>query len=323
MKINGITISEDKLAKMSNIISKESLRDMYVFQGMSDIEIADRVGLTQSWVNKLRKVYGLKTDERYQLRRNPLRHISLSERQKEILYGSLLGDSCIAVQNSGTGYWSCRHSVSQEGYLLKVAEEMKPFVAKVYYGERAFEKGGELFSYVDARSFALPQFTAFRNELYPEGKKRATKTWLEKLTPAGLAYWYMDDGSTTGYGFDITTYDPLFKDPEVKDILRDILKLSVSVRWSGDEGKIHVLKESHVTAWEYIESEIVPCLSHKVPFRFRSKDNQQPSQDGNVLEGSTTGGSLNSTEYGDNTRFEEVIFQGTPGIGQKPNGDTV
>jgi hypothetical protein len=66
--------------------------------------------------------------------------VELSERQKEFLYGSLLGDSCIAVQSSGTGYWVCRHSTKQEGYLLKIAGIMSPFVAKVFYGTRAFEK---------------------------------------------------------------------------------------------------------------------------------------------------------------------------------------
>lgn len=163
---------------------------MYVLCGMSDTEIADTVGLSVNWVNKLRRFYGIKTDSRYQLRRNPLRHLSLSERQKEFLYGSLLGDSCIAVQKSGTGYWSCRHSLSQEGYLL-------------------------------------------------------------------------------------------------------------------------------------IESELVSCLSHKIPFRYRSRDNQQPSLDGNVLEGSTTGGSLRSSEYGDNTRLEKAISLGTPGTGFISSGDTV
>ena len=42
------------------------------------------------------------------------------------------------------------------------------------------------------------------------------------------------------------------------------------------------------------------------------QDNQQPSLNGNVQEGSTTGGSLTSSEYGDNTRLERVISQGTP-----------
>lgn len=311
MRINGITISEDKLAALTTVLSEEVLRVEYELNGKSDVEIATEYGISVNWVNKLRRVYNIKTDEHYQLRRNELRIVPLSDRQKEFLFGSLFGDSCIAVQSSGTGYWICRHGIRQEGYLLKKAEIMKPFTAKVFYGERAFAKGQELFPYVDARSFALPQFTTYRNMFYPNGVKQLSADLLSKLTPAGFAFWFMDDGSTNGYGFNITTYDSFFKTTQAVEIFRDVLNLQVSITWENDgEGNIHVLKNSHDTAWEYIRSEMVDALAHKIPFRYQ--DNQQPSLDGNVKEGSTTGESLNSKEYGDNARLGEVIHQGTP-----------
>jgi hypothetical protein len=314
MVINNVMISEEKLADLINKLPEYALREEYEVSGLSGIEIAKKYGLTERLVCSLRQIYGIATDQKYQLRRNNLRHLPLSEYQNNVLFGSLFGDSCIAVQSSGTGFWFCTHCLKQEEYLLKLAQIFSPFVAKVYYGERPFEKGGKVFPYVRARSFALPQFTEYRKLFYPEGKKELRKELLEKLTPTGFAYWYMDDGSTTGYGFDITTYADYFRTSEAVDIFKDVLNLKVSINWSDDgEGKIHVLKESHDTAYEYIKSEMVNCLSYKYSKKYQNQDNQQPSFDGNIIEGSTTEGSLNSDkEHGDNTYQEKVTSPGMP-----------
>jgi hypothetical protein len=325
MKINGVIISEKNLAKLTSVLPETLLREEYELNGLSDVEIAEKVGLSQSWVCKLRKIYSVQTDPNYGLRRNKLRFNTLTERQKEFLYGSLFGDSCISVQASGQGYWLCRHAIQQESYLLRKAEIMKPFTAKVFYGERAFEKGGELFKYVDARTYTHPAFTDLRKEFYPEGVKVLSTDLMLKMTPSGFAFWYFDDGSTTGYGFDITTYDPFFKTDEAIDAFRAILNLNVSIRWSSDgEGKIHVLKDSHDTAWEYVSKEIVSCFGYKIPRKYRTKDNQQPSLEGNLLEGSTTEGSLNSDEeHGDNTYFDSVTNHCMPETNELVGCDTV
>lgn len=324
MDINGITISEKKLAFLTLTLPEDVLREGYEISGLSDVEIASTHGLTQSWVCKLRKIYGIKTDSHYQLRRNKLRFESFTDRQREFLFGSLFGDSCIAVQASGQGYWVCRHSIKQEEYLLKVAEIMQPFTAKVFYGERAFEKGGKLFKYVDARSFTHPQFTDLRTLFYPNGVKTLRADVLKQLTPTGFAFWYLDDGSTTGYGFDITTFDSFFKTQEAIDLFHDVLNLNVSIKWNDEgEGNIHVLKTSYDTAWSYIYQEIPACMSYKIPIRYRNKGNQQPSLEGNLSEGSTTEESLTPFfGYGGNSCLSGATHFGMPGT-QSLGGDTV
>jgi len=317
MTINGISISEARLARLTGILSSETLLSLYEAEGLADNEIGARFGLTEREISLLRKIYGIETDTRYGLRRNSLRFVPLTALQKQYLHGSLFGDSCIATHLSGTGYWRLRHCLAQEGYLLKQAEIMNPFVAKVSYGERPFEKGGKSFPYVDARSFALPQFTELREKFYPQGKKSLTAELLSEMTPVGFAFWFMDDGSSNGYGFDITTFDHCFRDIETtKRVMSATLGLSVSIRWADDgEGKIRVLRDSHDKAWSYIEPFMCSDLCHKVPFKYRSAlDNQQPSLTGNGLEGSTTGGSLISQEDGDNTPSDKVICQNMPNI---------
>jgi len=266
--------------------------DLYWSVGMSDREIGLTCGLGNRDVGRLRGVYGIETDPRYLLRRNPLRFQPLSDFQREFLHGTLFGDSCIAEQMSGTCLWRCRHALGQEQYLLSKASIMKPFTAKVFYGERPFEDGGKLFPYVDARSFSLAQFVEYRERFYPGGKKVLSLDLLAEMTPSGFAFWYMDDGSVSGYGygFNITTYEASFLDVGgTQQVFHDVLGLHVTVNWRGNgEGKIHVLKESRDLAWEYIRPFLTSDLTHKVPTRYLPVDNQHPSLIGNGEEGSTT-----------------------------------
>jgi hypothetical protein len=250
------------------IIPRHVLVNEYSVVGLSDPEIAEKYRISASWVSKLRKIYGISSGNGY-LRRNPLRLRPLSDQQKEFLYGSLLGDSCIAVQRSGTGYWLCMHSQKQNDYMNHKVSIMSPFVAQVSKGSRAFKRGGPKFPYVRARSYALPQLTAFRAELYPAGVKTVSAMWLSRLTPAGFAYWYLDDGSTTGSGFDITTFDNYFRSEESKAVLERAMGISVSITWAGPEGNIHVLKESHEKVWAWISPVMTPDMAHKTPRRFR------------------------------------------------------
>jgi LAGLIDADG DNA endonuclease family len=271
MIINSITVSPKKLEELKSYASENELRLWYTNEKRSDQEISFKTGLSINWVNKLRRIYGINTRPDYLLNLNPLRFVPVTKRQEDFLYGSLLGDSYIAHQKSGTGYWLCRHSTKQDLYLHKQAEIMKPFTAKIYYGSRPFKKGGKSFPYVSARSFALSIFTGLRQELYPEGKKKITSEWIKKLTPTGFAFWFLDDGSTTGCGFDITIFDPYFRTKEFIDVLHETLGLVVHIYRKKDaESTIHIMRESHDKAWEYISPEITKDMLHKIPKRYKN-----------------------------------------------------
>lgn len=314
MTKNGVIISKKKLEELTGMVGDRSDLDyMYSVCGKSDSEIASETGVSVSWICKLRRFHGIKTDSKYQLRRNKRRFETLSSFQREFLIGSLFGDSCIAENKQSKGcFWICGHCDAQEEYLMKKASIMQSFLSKTSKGERSFEKGGKKFGYVRARSITHPEFSSLRKEFYPNGIKVLNEQLFRQLTGRSFAFWFFDDGSTTGYGFDITTFENEFKDPKYIKLFKEVLDLDVSIRFNGNEGKIHVLKSSHDKAWSYIQPEMIDCMWHKIPFKYRRHDNQQPSLDGNVLEGSTTGGSLNANAHGDNTHPERVILQDTP-----------
>lgn len=314
MIINHTHISERKLKEMSDRIgNSDEFRRMYVEEQKTISEIAQEKNVPLWWVKTIKVAYGIETDKNYALRRNKRRFETLSDYQMEFLIGSLFGDSCISKNDGKTGsFWICGHCIQQEDYLLKKAEIMKSVLSKIQYGKRPAEKGGKMFEYVRARSITCNQFAELRREFYPNGTKKLNEELFRKLTGRAFAFWFFDDGSTTGYGFDITTFDKAFKDAKYIHLFKEVLDLDVSIHWNGNEGKIHVLKSSHDKAWSYIQPEMVDSMWHKIPFKYR-QGNQQPSLERNLLEGSTTDGSLNHENgIGDNTYCNQAIGCGTP-----------
>ena len=116
---------------LKDFLTEPLLRQEYEVATLSDLEIARKYQISVRSICRLRKLYKIKTDPHYQYRRNFLRFSPLTKYQEEFLQGSLFGDSCISVQRSGTGYWCCRHGITQESYLLKKAKIMEPFVSNI------------------------------------------------------------------------------------------------------------------------------------------------------------------------------------------------
>lgn len=113
----------------------------------------------------------------------------LSESQKELLAGMLLGDSCIKKQNKRYTL-NCIHGEEQDDYLMFKYGLFKNICTKEPYVNSA---GGLAF---DTKSFY--EFKEYENLFYSDRKRTITKNFLNLLTEKSIAIWYMDDASLNG-----------------------------------------------------------------------------------------------------------------------------
>ena len=139
-----------------------------------------------------------------------LDNITITDLQKQMIFGSLLGDMCIWKQRSGVRCRMARpelrisHSTKQRDYVMWKYEILKNIARKEPY--EFIQKTGF------GAGFGSCRFeTRSLNCLEPiysvvigkDGKKHVTQEWLDQITnPIALATWYMDDGSK-GSGFRI------------------------------------------------------------------------------------------------------------------------
>lgn len=152
---------------------------------------------------------------------------SLSDRTREIIIGSLLGDGSIAINK---GYknprFSFRHSINQKEYFMWKVSELQEIAGEKYMWNQGVKSsdgyGGEKLRFqssADIRLLEIYSLVTKRN------KKKVTRKWLNKLTPLSLALWWMDDGSLiSNYRKGVLCTDGFSKE-EVNIVRRYFLKV--------------------------------------------------------------------------------------------------
>ena len=131
----------------------------------------------------------------------------LSVELKNILIGLALGDLNIEKPSpTGNARLRFAQSLAHEEYLLHLFENVKPYcTAAPYLPKTLHNVTGKFYPSIRFNSCTFACFNELYELFYPEGKKILPLSIGELLTPAGLAYFIMDDGHWTGHGITLAT----------------------------------------------------------------------------------------------------------------------
>lgn len=130
----------------------------------------------------------------------------LSDLQKHVLVGTLLGDGCLTPNVHGKSFrLQIIHCNAQKAYVdwkHKIFEEW-------CLSDPSFNKTTCSWRF---KTVSHPELTKYYRLFYPEKKKVAPQN-IEQLlvTPLSLAVWFMDDGMrgpSSGYTFSTNNFDP-------------------------------------------------------------------------------------------------------------------
>jgi len=121
--------------------------------------------------------------------------ISLSRKQKSILFGTILGDGYLQKTGKKNARLRLEHGSKQKDYLLWKVDKLKNiFQGKPKYLERIHPITKRKYCYWRYQSQSTPYLGKLRKLFYPDGKKRIPEKLEKYLIPTTLAVWYMDDG---------------------------------------------------------------------------------------------------------------------------------
>lgn len=176
--------------------------------------------------------------------------ITISEDLKEILVGILLGDAHVVrrslTSNSRLVY---AQSEKHKEYFNYVFNYFKPYFVKDYIIQNRTINDKRTKKTYNALAFTtmqLPCFNIFREMFYKLNIKVVPNNIYELLTPKGLAFWIMDDGSRHGDGLHISVY--AFSNEDIDKlmfVLQDKFKLKCSIHYNRDQKpRIYIFKES-------------------------------------------------------------------------------
>lgn len=174
-------------------LNKQKFIDEYL-SGKSLEQIANENKISYEDITYLRMLYNIPRLGATFIRRKK-NEISISKRQRELIFGSLMGDAKRESINSSVGFV---HGTSQQEYLLWKHKELINLVSENSLRIRKYidkRSGSEL---IDGR-FSTLASTDIENIIkmfYSSGKKEISREILDNLSAFSIAVWYMDDGHT-------------------------------------------------------------------------------------------------------------------------------
>jgi len=173
------------------MIEKEALQRKYLKEHKTIDEISRCFGVSQYPIRYWMKRHNIRNIERWE--RYGLKEFN--QKQREYLYGSLLGDDTLRMPTDGRyPFLAVSHGYKQKEYLEWKYGIWKQIVPGSIRIVRLKLKNGKTYQAYKFTTATHPDFLEFYNLFYKNNKKRITKEILNELTPFSVAVWYMDDG---------------------------------------------------------------------------------------------------------------------------------
>jgi hypothetical protein len=201
-----------------------------------------------------------------------LRHykasLKMSERQKEILTGMLLGDGHLERQRGAlSARLKIEHSVAQSAYVDWKFNEWREWVRTPPKRRIRRNRIGTESMNIGFSTLSHVEFEEFRQRFY-EGRRKVVPQDLE-LSALSMAVWFMDDGSRKSNqcrGLYLNTQS--FTELEVtllRSVMRRDVGVETSVRQQRDGLQIYIPSSSVTDLISHMRSEILPSMRYKLP----------------------------------------------------------
>lgn len=187
----------------------------------------------------------------------------ISEKERQAILGTLLGDSSLlfAHSRSTKPRFMCNHGGTQEEWAKHKAEILSGVGATVSFAKNA-GYGSTHVRVTSKGSVALGDIYALT---HPGGKKSVSREWLDGIGEIGLAWWICDDGSCHGRGAKLHTEGFSL---EENRIIADWMSENYGPAYVAHGGKGHwnitVSADAQRSILPVVESYIPECMQYKL-----------------------------------------------------------
>lgn len=190
--------------------------------------------------------------------------------QKEVLFGTLLGDATIPRQKLKGDYnVKFEQKYGNKQYVDHLYEIFKNFVG-TGPAIREIKGGGAADRYsVWFRTYRHSFFTEFYNIFYENGKKIVPYTIYEMFTARSLAFWFMDDGHKMCKGkystYLLNTYAFTVEDQlRLCKLLKDKFDIDCILQKDDVSYRIYIRRNSTDRFKNLIFPFMVDCMKYKL-----------------------------------------------------------
>ena len=188
---------------------------------------------------------------------------SLTQLQKSVIIGSLLGDGCVRIiPEKRDAFLEINHSIKAKEYVNWKYSILKDICASAPKERNSGEDGRKAYRFFTKQH---KDITELMNKFYQNKRKTIPKD-LE-LNPIILAVWFMDDGSKSRK-HDVYLNTQQFSMKEQRILLHALRKIGLRARLNKDKKyyRIRFLKESIPKLNEIIKPYIIPSMRYKLSY---------------------------------------------------------
>ena len=200
--------------------------------------------------------------------------LSLTDRQKSIIVGSILGDGTLRLGKRAINVnLKIEHGLAQQEYvrwkynILRNWVFTEPKISYRYRDNR--EKYPKSLWF---RTIRHPLLTDFYKRFYKNGKKIIPEDIELDIDRLALAVWVMDDGSLSRKNIDISTYS--FTEPEINLLSQALNKnfgLTANYYRDRDKGcRMYFRVKETEKLIEIIKPHVIDSMKYKITLRPRN-----------------------------------------------------
>lgn len=186
----------------------------------------------------------------------------LTQIEIDVLIGGLLGDTWIGYSRSSkNALGSFTHKIEHSEYVDFKYNLLKRLCFLPVVHNKHDKRTGRFYQQKFCKIATNPLLNDIASKFYINKKKTVDISYLEKLTPLGIAIWFMDDGSKTIDSYKFST--DCFSE-EDRNILANILR-KFNLECTTPQNKtIYIKKESKDNFTNLIKDYVPLCMKYKL-----------------------------------------------------------
>ncbi len=194
-----------------------------------------------------------------------MKRIPITDIQRAIVVGSILGDACLSSNWSKTNYrLQIRHSKDQEAYVNWKYENIKEFVLTA---PQHYERTRSVWF----RTISHPDFSSMYRLFYKDGKKIVPDSIAQLIAePITMAVWFMDDGNARKENekvcaYHLNTQSFSFEENQLlQTMLRKVWNVDSSIQLNHGYFRLYIGVKDMSVFREIIRPFILPSLQYKI-----------------------------------------------------------
>ena len=196
--------------------------------------------------------------------------LRLTDEQKEVLIGILLGDATLETQNNGRTYRiKIEHSLKQKAYAEHLYGLFNDWARSKPWKRKVTLSNGKTYTNIVFSTLSHSALRFYAHQFYRGRVKIVPRLIRKWLTPRAIAYWYMDDGSikskqSKGLIFNTHGYEK-HEINRLIQVLKEKFHLDAKLRSQKEGYQIYISGKSYESFKDLVLPHMLPEMNYKIP----------------------------------------------------------